>query len=184
MNFRELCNCFKQTACVVSIEKEEKNNREIRIVDGNDVYVNSFNSDFYAKHVFIPNSIYTDYLEKNLNFEEYCYRSAIKKELLHSYAYPEHFHAWMHMLFIPIECEDEKLAYCLYIMEINDVFNPELHSAGRDDNFHLFPFLVAEQPFGNGGGDRDFHLLQVRLCFRHDGVDKFPLVGQIGDLDG
>ena len=92
MNFRELCNCFKQTACVVSIEKEEKNNREIRIVDGNDVYVNSFNSDFYAKHVFVPNSIYTDYLEKNLNFEEYCYRSAIKKELLHSYAYPEHFH--------------------------------------------------------------------------------------------
>ncbi len=133
MNFRELCNCFKQTACVVSIEKEEKNNREIRIVDGNDVYVNSFNSDFYAKHVFIPNSIYTDYLEKNLNFEEYCYRSAIKKELLHSYAYPEHFHVWMHMLFIPIECEDEKLAYCLYIMEINDVFDPELLVNPSDD---------------------------------------------------
>ena len=133
MNFRELCNSFKQTACVVSVEKKDSGNREIRIVDGNDVYINSFKYGPYAKNEFIPNSIYTDYLEKNLNFEEYCYRSAVKKELLHSYAYPEHFHAWMHMLFIPVECEDDNLAYCLYIMEINEVFNPELLVNPSDD---------------------------------------------------
>ena len=132
-NFRELCNCFKQTACVVSITKGDSENREIRIVDGNDVYVNSFGSGLYLKNEFIPNSIYTDYLEKNLNFEEYCYRSAIKKELLHSYAYPEHFHAWMHMLFIPIESDDDKVAYCLYIMEMKEVFDPELLVNPSDD---------------------------------------------------
>ena len=30
------------------------------------------------------------------------------------------------MLFIPLEYETEELSYCMYIMEINEVFNPEL----------------------------------------------------------
>ena len=126
VNFRQLCNCFRQTTCVVSVEKKDDGYGEIRIVDGNDAYVNSFQGEAYAKHEFVPNSVYTDYLEKNLNFEEYCFRSAIKKELLHSYAYPEHFQVWMHMLFIPVAVETDNLAYCLYIMEMNEVFNPEL----------------------------------------------------------
>ena len=126
INFKQLCDSFRQTTCVVSVEKKKDGYGEIRIVDGNEAYLKSFEIEGYIKHEFIPNSIYTEYLEKNLNFEDYCYRSAIKKELLHSYAYPEHFQAWMHMLFIPLEYETEKLSYCLYIMEINEVFNPEL----------------------------------------------------------
>ena len=132
-NFKQLCNCFKQTTCVVSIERKPNGYGEIRIVDGNDAYTNSFKGEGYIKHEFVPNSIYTDYLEKNLNFEEYVYRSAVKKELLHSYAYPEYFHTWMHMLFIPIEQETDKLSYCLYIMEMNNVFNPELLSTPSND---------------------------------------------------
>ena len=133
VNFKQLCNCFKQTTCVVSIERKPNGYGEIRIVDGNDAYTNSFKGEGYIKHEFVPNSIYTDYLEKNLNFEEYVYRSAVKKELLHSYAYPEYFHTWMHMLFIPIEQETDKLSYCLYIMEMNNVFNPELLSTPSND---------------------------------------------------
>ena len=132
-NFKQLCNCFKQTTCVVSIERKPNGYGEIRIVDGNDAYTNSFKGEGYIKHEFVPNSIYTDYLEKNLNFEEYVYRSAVKKELLHSYAYPEYFHTWMHMLFIPIKQETDKLSYCLYIMEMNNVFNPELLSTPSND---------------------------------------------------
>ena len=126
MNFREFCNGFKQSACVVSVQKKKDGYGEIRIVDGNDLYVNSFQADYYVKHVFEPNSIYTDYLEKNLNFEEYSYRAAVNKELLHSYAYLENFKSWMHMLFIPMSMETDELAYCVYMMEITQVFNPEL----------------------------------------------------------
>ena len=126
-NFKQLCNSFLQTTCVVSVERKDNGYGEIRIVDGNEPYINSFkNVNGYSKHEFIPNSLYTDYLVKNLNFEEYCYRSAVKKELLHSYAYPEYFKAWMHMLFIPLDMEDGNLSYCLYIMEINEIFNPDL----------------------------------------------------------
>ena len=126
IDFKQLCNGIHHTACVVSVQKLENGYGEIRIVDGNNAYINSFKNDVYSRHRFIPNSIYTDYVTKNLNFEDYVYRSAVKKELLHSYAYPEYFKSWMHMLFIPIQYETDELAYCLYIMEINEVFNPEL----------------------------------------------------------
>jgi diguanylate cyclase (GGDEF)-like protein len=138
MNFRDLCNSINNTACVISVRKTATGYDEIRIVDGNDKYLASFKTedDYYNTNQFIPNSIYTKYLEKNLNFEDYCYRSAVKKELLHSYAYPEHYKAWFHMLFIPLEYETNELSYCLYIMEINDVFNPEnlANSTGEFDN--------------------------------------------------
>ena len=135
-NFKELCNSFCQSACVVSIEKLKDGAGEIRIVDGNDAYLTSFSSEMYNNHVFVPNRVYTEYLPKNLNFEDYCYRSAVKKELLHSYAYPEHFKVWMHMLFIPLAFETKELSYCLYIMEMNNVFDPELLASPRGDVYN------------------------------------------------
>ena len=133
VNFKQLCDGIHHTACVVSVQKLKDGYGEIRIVDGNQPYLDSFKGDGYTNHEFIPNSIYTNYLVKNLNFEDYCYRSAIKKELLHSYAYPEYFKSWMHMLFVPVAYETEELAYCLYIMEVNNEFNPELLSTPRGD---------------------------------------------------
>lgn len=126
INFKQLCESFRQMACVVSVEKTENGYGEMRIVDANDAYANSFQGDFYVNHKFIPNSIYTDYIQKNLNFEEYCYRAAVGKELLHSYGYPEGLHAWLHMMFIPVNYEKGNIFYCIYIMEINPVFNSEL----------------------------------------------------------
>ena len=136
MDFKALCNGIHHTACVVSVQKTKDGYGEIRIVDGNEPYLDSFKGPFYAEHEFVPNSIYTKYLVKNLNFEDYCYRSAVKKELLHSYAYPEYFKSWMHMLFIPVAYETEELAYCLYIMEINDEFNAELLASPRGDIYN------------------------------------------------
>ena len=133
IDFKTFCNGIHHTACVVSVEKTKDGFGEIRIVDGNDAYLASFQGEAYRNHIFKPNSIYTDYLVKNLNFEDYCYRSAVKKELLHSYAYPEYFKSWMHMIFVPLAYETKELSYCLYIMEINDEFNPELLASPRGD---------------------------------------------------
>lgn len=133
MDFKKFCNEFKDFACVVSVEKLKDGYGKIRIVDGNDRYTESFKEDYYLNHNFIPNSIYTDYLTRNLMFEEYCYRSAVKKELLHSYAYPEYFKSWINMLFIPMTYETEELAYCIYVMEINESFNPNNLSSTTGD---------------------------------------------------
>lgn len=129
MKFKDLCNSFNNLACVVSIEKKELGYGEIRIVDGNDKYIDSIEHPFYdnqGKSVnFIPNSIYTDYLFRDLNFEDYVYRSAIKKQILHSYAYPEKFGAWFDMNFIPISYNDGDIYYCIYIMDIKKQFSSD-----------------------------------------------------------
>ena len=119
IDFKQMCCNIRHSACVMSVKKNGGGNGEFRIVDGNEAYLGSFNMDSYKKHEFIPNSLYTDYLPKNLNFEDYCFRCAVGTELLHSYAYPENFHSWIHMLFIPLSYETEELAYCLYVMEIS-----------------------------------------------------------------
>lgn len=129
MNFKELCDSITDIACIISVRKTGSGYDEIRIVEGNKKHRASFNTE----NDFVPNSIYTKYLPRNLNFEEYCYRSAVKKELLHSYAYPEYLKSWLHMLYIPLEYEDNNISYCLYIMEMNSIFNPEnLTNASSD----------------------------------------------------
>lgn len=134
MDFKSLCNGLFHSCCVVSVQKVGDGYGELRIVDGNASYLDSItHGEFYKSNTFIPNSLYTDYLVKNLNFEEYSYRAAVKKELLHSYAYPEFIKAWMHMLFIPIDYEEEDRCYCLYVMEINPIFNPELLAGPNED---------------------------------------------------
>lgn len=133
IDFKQMCSGIRHNACVLSVKKVDGGHGEIRIVDGNEGYLNSFAMDSYEKHEFVPNSPYTDYLPKNLNFEDYCFRSAIGKELLHSYAYPENFHSWIHMLFIPLSYETKELSYCLYVMEISPDFNAELLAHPRGD---------------------------------------------------
>ena len=136
MDFKQLCDSIDKIACVVSVQKVNNGYGEIRIVDGNEKYLNSFRYTEPGNEKpsvdFIPNTLYTRYLEKNLHFENYCYNSAVKKELLHSYAYPENTKAWFHMLFIPIDYEKDDLAYCIYIMDINTEFDSNLLSSATN----------------------------------------------------
>jgi diguanylate cyclase (GGDEF)-like protein len=71
------------------------------------------------RDVFVPNLDYLEYLERDLNFEDYCYRSAIEKKCLHSYAYADKMSVWFNMTFLPLEVDDEELGYCIYLMEFS-----------------------------------------------------------------
>lgn len=136
MDFKALCNSINKNACVISVEKKDDSYGEIRLVEGNDKYIESFEKPQDGINTkpmkFIPNSIYTDFIGKNLNFELFCYRAAIKKELLHSYAYPENFGAWFHMIYIPLDIDDPKYGYCLYVMDINLEFDSEQLSSATN----------------------------------------------------
>lgn len=72
---------------------------------------------------FVPNSDYTDYLTRDMNFEDASYNAAVKKKCLHSYAHPARFDVWFNMSFIPLFPDDGNICYCMYIMEIN--FKPD-----------------------------------------------------------
>lgn len=68
---------------------------------------------------FVPNLDYTEYMLRDLNFEDYCYRAAVEKKSLHSYAYSDKMRVWFNMTFLGLDSDDENLGYCVYIMEFS-----------------------------------------------------------------
>ncbi len=127
MDYQKIVDGMAAMTCVVSVEKRpEGGHGEIRIVTGNRAYIDSIERPMgdvmMMKTKFEPNTLYTDYMTRDLNFEDFCYRSAVEKKCLHSYAHPERFPVWFNMTFLPVASEeDDPLCYCTYTMEINQV---------------------------------------------------------------
>ena len=91
--------------CVVSVEKLDGGRYgKVRIVTGNQSYIDSIEKPAPGTEMltdkFVPNTEYTNYLTRDLNFEDYCYRSAVQKKCLHSYAHPDRMEVWLNMSFI------------------------------------------------------------------------------------
>lgn len=125
MDFQALVDGIGAMTCVVSVE-DLGNGRygKICIVTGNKGYIDSIEKPAPGAELlvqkFVPNSEYTNYLTKDLNFEDYSYRAAVEGKCLHSYAKPERMQGiWFNMSFIPIGHRDGNICYCLYIMEID-----------------------------------------------------------------
>lgn len=128
MNFQSIVDSIPTAACVISVEKLDGDNYgKIRIVTGNRTYLDTI--EHPAENLamltrkFVPNSDYTDYLTRDMNFEDASYNAAVKKKCLHSYAHPARFDVWFNMSFIPLFPDDGNICYCMYIMEIN--FKPD-----------------------------------------------------------
>lgn len=124
MDFQSIVDSMHAMTCVVSVEKvDEDRYGKIRLVTGNRAYIDSIEKPApgveMLKTKFTPNSEYTDYMTRDLNFEDFCYRAAVKKKCLNSYVHPERFDVWFNMNFIPLDADDGNLCYCLYMMEIN-----------------------------------------------------------------
>ena len=126
MDFQKLADSIGAFTAVISIEKLDNGKYgKIRIVTGNKAYISSIEQPYNGMEMltrkFIPNSEYTDYLTRDLNFEDACYSAAILKECRHSYVHPDRIDAWFNMSFIPVNYEEGNICYCLYVMEVNIV---------------------------------------------------------------
>lgn len=124
MDFQKIVDGFAAMTCVVSVEKRpDGGHGEIRIVTGNPSYIASIEQPIgdvvMLKTKFVPNSLYTEYMTQDLNFEDSCYRAAVEKKCLHAYAHPDRFDVWFNMTFLPLAEENGNLCYCTYTMEIN-----------------------------------------------------------------
>ena len=123
MDFQAVVDAIGAMTCVVSVEKLENGGRgKIRIVTGNEAYIRSIERPAPGTEMlttkFVPNSEYTRYMTRDLNFEDFCYRAAVEKKCLHSYVHPERIDAWFNMTFLPLVPDDGNLCYCTYTMEI------------------------------------------------------------------
>ena len=123
MDFQQVVDSFDAMTCVISVEKRPDGGYgKIRIVTGNQAYLDSIEHPAPGTELltaqFVPNSEYTDYLTRDLNFEDSCYRAAMGKKCLHAYAHPDRIDAWFNMTFLPLAYEDAQCCYCTYTMEI------------------------------------------------------------------
>ena len=129
MDYKSIVDAISSMACIISVEKKlAGDKRAYRIVTGNERYIRSIEDPApdmkMFRDKFVPNLEYTDYMPRDLNFEDYCYRSAFEKKLLHSYAYSESRKVWFNMSFIPLGSDDE-FGYCAYIMEFSSEASTE-----------------------------------------------------------
>ena len=124
MDFQALAERMPAMTCVVSVEKHPESGKgKFRLVAGNRAYIDSIEHPvpgmIMLSNEFVSGSEYTNYITRDLNFEEFCYNSAKNKKCLHSYAHPDRMPFWFNMIFLPVDYEDDDYCYCLYIMEVN-----------------------------------------------------------------
>lgn len=164
MDFQTIVDGISKAACVLSIEKlDDGNYGSIRIVTGNRPYIDSIEKPMERVHMlrdkFVADTLYTDYMEKDINLEAACYRAAIQQEIVHSYAHPTRFDAWFDLTFLPLDSDSSDLCYCLYIMDISLTPDARRLSSLSGDlaSFVLETCIKLQNP-------DDFHAAMNEVC--------------------
>ena len=125
MEFQTIVDSISTAACVVSVEKLDGGNYgKIRVVTGNREYIDTIEKPtggmVMLANKFVPDSEYTNYVPRDLNFEGACYEAAVKKKCIHSYAHPTRYYdVWFNMSFLPLSQDKGNICYCLYVVEVN-----------------------------------------------------------------
>ena len=107
MDFQTLVDSMGDASCIVSVEDLGGGAYgKVRIVTGNRKYLDTIERPYEGLEMltkkFVPNSEYTNYLTRDLNFENSCYQAAVMKKCLHAYAHPARYDVWFNMSFLPL----------------------------------------------------------------------------------
>ena len=131
MDLQKIVEKFDSTTCIMSVEKRTDGKiGSIRIEAANQRYIKAMehvdenNKVIYSRE-FIPGSSYEKYMQKELNFENFCYECAINKKPIHAYIRPERFDFCINQVMLPLDIDDPEKGYCTYSSEISQEVNPE-----------------------------------------------------------
>ena len=122
MDFKSFSEHFAVMTCVLSVEKRPDGRcGTVRIVTGNEKYLDSLELAGGAVELgaekkvnFIPNSEYTRYIPKDLNFEDICFRSAVLKQPIHNCVHMPRYPFDIMAYLMPLESGEDNLGYCTY----------------------------------------------------------------------
>ena len=122
MDWKSFADRFDSMTCIISVEKKADGGcGTVRIVTGNQRYLDSLalaaggvELDSEIKAEFVPNSEYTRYIPKDLNFEDVCYRCAVLKQPLHNCVHATRYPFDIMAFFQPLHSEDEGIGYLSY----------------------------------------------------------------------
>ena len=122
MDWKSFVDHFETATCILSVEeKPDGGCGTVRIVTGNDKYIDALalaaggvelESD--KKTDFIPNSEYTRYIPKDLNFEDVCYRCAVLKQPMQNFVRASRYPFDLVSYLLPMEGGDDTLGYCTF----------------------------------------------------------------------
>lgn len=113
MDFQSLVNSYECMACVMSVETyPDGRYGNIRVVAGNQRHAERTQN--VRGHAFQKDVPYEECFQKNLIFEDDCYRSAILHEQLHSYVDLAEYGMWLETYLLPLESDQENIGYCTY----------------------------------------------------------------------
>ena len=117
MDFDKLLSGYKTKACVISVDVyPDDRYGNIRIVAGNKPHCDDMLKTMNKE--FIPDSPYAEYLPEDKNFEDFCYRSAVLGQPLHTYVALPFMNLWLNMFLLPLESDKENTGYCLYSYDV------------------------------------------------------------------
>lgn len=117
MNFDKLINSYKSKACIITVERyADGTYGNIRIAAGNKAHCDDMLNVMHRP--FIPDSPYEEYLPKNKNFEDFCFRCAFDGQPLHTYVSLPQMGMWLNMFLLPLESDSENIGYCLYSYDV------------------------------------------------------------------
>ena len=123
MDFQSVADALYSPTCIVSVGKKADGYGEIRIVAVNkkycdfiDIRMRPADDDGLdsSRTYFVPGSLYTDYFPQNMSFEEVCFKAAVKKEEVHTYAHINNGDIWFDIYGLPIDYEEGEKCYCTY----------------------------------------------------------------------
>ena len=127
MDFEKMLENYKSKTCIVSVERmADGSYGNIRIVAGNKAHCDDIVA--LRQHEFVPDSPYEEYFPKDMNFEDFCYRSAFLGQPLHSYVNLHQMGLWLNMFLLPLESDKENTGYCIYSYDVAPKADADLMS--------------------------------------------------------
>ena len=113
MDYKELVEQFEGKTCVLSVDiGPDKAEDNILVVTGNKAFRDDIED--LTKRPFVDNTPYYYSLPKDLNFEDFIYRSAIQHQPLHTYVNLYQMGLWVEMYLQPLNSDSKDKGYCLY----------------------------------------------------------------------
>ncbi|MCR5847059.1 MAG: GGDEF domain-containing protein [Lachnospiraceae bacterium] len=113
MDYKKLLEDYNCKACVMSVETySDGTYGNILVVDGNKLYKDDI-EDFTGRP-FVENTPYYMSFPKDLNFEDFIYRSAVLHQNLHTYVNLYQIGLWVELYLLPLTSDKENMGYCLY----------------------------------------------------------------------
>jgi GGDEF domain-containing protein len=113
MRFQNIVDITAKPAAVLSVSRQSDGSvGEIRIVRANSAYKETMGQEYY------DNMLYYELVPKSVEFEDYCFRSAILGQRLRTYVETGVTKLWTDMEMVPLISPRDDLGYCIFIFEL------------------------------------------------------------------